>query len=105
MNALLTVLIVAVIVALAIPYGFVKAVVGVIGFLLLVSFGVRYLKSLATAPPEDEPEDVSAYDLRYVCQMCGLELKVEVAASGKAPRHCMEPMVLLGSERRLRSDT
>jgi hypothetical protein len=104
-NVVLTLLIVAVIVVLAIPYGFFKAIVGVIAFLLLVSFGVRYLKSLATAPQEDEPADVSDYDLRYVCQMCGLELKVEVAASNKAPRHCMEPMVLLGSERRLRSDT
>lgn len=98
MNALITVAIVAVTVALAIPFGVFKAVVGVLVFLLLVGFGVRYLKSLATAPPAGELEDVSDYELRYVCQMCGLELKIEVASSDKAPRHCMEPMVLVGSE-------
>jgi hypothetical protein len=27
--------------------------------------------------------------------MCGLELKVEIAAKDRAPSHCMEPMVLV----------
>ena len=39
--------------------------------------------------------DVAKYELRYVCTMCGLELKVEKAARDKAPTHCMEPMVLV----------
>jgi hypothetical protein len=94
-NAFFTLAILAVTATLSYFYGPVKAIVGVVVFLLLVAFGVRYLKSLATPPPADDPEDVSDYDLRYVCQMCGLELKVEMASSEKAPRHCMEPMVLV----------
>jgi hypothetical protein len=95
-NAFFTLAILATVATLTYFYGPFKAIVGVLVFLLLVAFSVRYLKSLATPPPADDPEDVSEYDLRYVCQMCGLELKVEVASSDKAPRHCMEPMVLVG---------
>jgi hypothetical protein len=50
---------------------------------------------MVSIPPEPELADVSDYGLRYVCTMCGLELKVEKAAHDKPPSHCMEPMTLV----------
>ena len=76
-------------------FGFVRAVIAAVVFLLLFSFALRQVRSLANAPPEPEVADVSEYGLRYVCSMCGLELKVEVAARDKPPTHCMEPMKLV----------
>ena len=75
--------------------GFLRAVIAAIVFFLLFSFALRQVRSLASAPPDPEVADVSEYGLRYVCTMCGLELKVEVAARDKAPTHCMEPMKLV----------
>ena len=42
-----------------------------------------------------EPEDVTTSDLAYVCPVCGLELKVEVATTDRAPTHCREKMELV----------
>ena len=76
-------------------FGYVRAALAIGAFLLLLSMGLRQIRSLANAPPEPEIADVGEYGLRYVCTMCGLELKVEVAARDKAPTHCMEPMKLV----------
>lgn len=90
-------LVVATIVLVAIGelFGYIRAALAIGGFLLLLSMGLRQIRSLANAPPEPELADVGDYGLRYVCTMCGLELKVEVAARDKAPTHCMEPMKLV----------
>jgi hypothetical protein len=86
---------VAVVVLLGERYGYIRGVVGVAMFLGILFFGARYIRQLGMAPPEPEISDVSDYGLKYVCTMCGLELKVEKAARDKAPTHCMEPMVLV----------
>lgn len=86
---------VAVVVGLGEAFGYVRAGLAIVAFLLLFSMGLRQIRSLANSPPEPEVTDVSDYGLRYVCTMCGLELKVEVAARDKAPTHCMEPMKLV----------
>lgn len=78
-------------------YGYWRAAVAVAAFLLIARFGIRWIRSAVTSPPEPEIADVSGYGLRYVCTMCGLELKVEIAAKDRAPSHCMEPMVLVRS--------
>lgn len=83
------------IVAFGLPFGFVRAGIAVSMFFVIFVFGTRYLRSVVTAPPEPEIADVSELGLKYVCTMCGLELKVEKAARDKAPTHCMEPMVLV----------
>jgi hypothetical protein len=77
------------------PYGVVRTLIAMAMGLVLLVFGVRYIGSVVSSPPEPEIADVSDYGLRYVCTMCGLELKVEVAAKDRAPTHCMEPMVLV----------
>ena len=77
------------------PYGVIRTLLALGMGLLILAFGVKYVHSVIAAPPEPELADVSDYGLRYVCTMCGLELKVEVAAKDRAPTHCMEPMVLV----------
>jgi hypothetical protein len=83
-------------IVLGFSYGFLRAAVAVAMFAAILVFGLRYLRSIVYAPPpEPEIADVSEYGLHYVCTMCGLELKVELAARDRAPTHCMEPMVLV----------
>jgi hypothetical protein len=82
---------------LGLSYGFLRAVVGIAMFAVILLSGWSYWRNVRLAPPEPDVADVSDYGLRYVCTMCGLELKVEVAARDKAPRHCMEEMVLVRS--------
>jgi hypothetical protein len=76
-------------------FGYMRAVIAVAVFWILLSFGLRQLRGIANSPPDPEVTDVSEYGLKYVCSMCGLELRVEVAARDKAPTHCMEPMKLI----------
>lgn len=83
------------IVALGPIFGFLRTAIAVVMFSVLAYFGVRQVTSMMTNVPDPEPTDVSDYGLKYVCEMCGLELKVEVAAKEKAPTHCMEPMKLV----------
>lgn len=60
-------------------------------------FGIGYFRQLAHAPPADqEPMHVDpSLRLTYVCEICGMELAVIVAAKERAPRHCSEAMVLI----------
>jgi hypothetical protein len=82
-------------IVLGLQFGFVRAAIGVLIFLGLATFGIRQVRSMVSIPPEPDVTDVSEYGLKYVCEMCGLELKVEVAAKDRAPTHCMEPMKLI----------
>jgi hypothetical protein len=82
--------------ALGLFYGFVRAFIAVALGAVIVWIGGRYLQSVIAAPKEPEVTDVADFDLRYVCTMCGLELKVEKVAKDRAPTHCMEKMVLVG---------
>jgi hypothetical protein len=76
-------------------YGYLRAAVGMVMFVALAYAGIRWVLSAVSMRPDPEPTDVSDLGLKYVCRMCGLELKVEVAAKDAAPRHCMEPMELV----------
>ena len=81
--------------ALAPFYGLGRSLIAMAIGAAIVWIGGRYLQSIVAAPADPEVADVSRYDLRYVCTMCGLELKVETAAKDRPPTHCMEPMVLI----------
>lgn len=78
-------------------YGWLRAAIAAILFVAIFVFGSRYFFAILQAPPEPELADVSPYDLKYVCSMCGLQLKVEVAAKDRPPTHCGEPMQLVSS--------
>ena len=94
-RALVAAAAVGVFVVLGMEYGYVRAIVAVAMGAVILVVGVRYTTSVVAVPPEPEVEDVAEYGLKYVCRMCGLELKVEVAAHDRAPRHCGEAMELV----------
>lgn len=95
MGYLIFAVVIATFYALGEAFGYVRAGVAVAVFFLMARFGIRWMRSAVTSQPEPEVTDVSEYGLKYVCTMCGLELKIEVAAKDRAPSHCMEPMVLV----------
>jgi hypothetical protein len=76
-------------------YGYLRAAVGVAMFCAIALFGIRFVRQMVVVPPEPQPEDVSGYGLKYVCDVCGLELIVEKASKDPAPRHCGEAMHLV----------
>jgi hypothetical protein len=90
-----TLLVVLLAIALGRYFGYLRAAVALAMGAAILYVGVSYFRSAGEAPPDPEVEDVSDTSLRYVCTMCGLELKVEVAASDRAPSHCREKMVLV----------
>jgi hypothetical protein len=75
-------------------YGYARAIVALVMFGLILTWGGRKLFKISQSPPDPELTDVKEYGLRYVCSVCGLELRVEVAARDKAPTHCGEAMIL-----------
>lgn len=81
-------------VGLGTMFGFLRAALGIAMFVIIAVLGVRQMRSMVAAPPDPEIAEVSSFGLTYVCSMCGLRLKVEVAARDKPPSHCMEPMIL-----------
>lgn len=81
-------------------YGYVRAVLGVAMFTAIALVGGRFVRQMVIAPPEPEATDVSGYGLKYICEICGLELRVERAAKDSAPRHCTEAMTLVTEEGR-----
>ena len=86
---------VALAVCLGIAFGYVRALVGFVIAAAILWLGVSYFRAAGEVPPEPETADVSSSELKYVCSMCGLELKVEVATTDRPPTHCREPMVLV----------
>jgi hypothetical protein len=63
-----------------------------IGVVLMVV--VRRSMRALVSPPAPSPEQIDATqaDVVYECPLCGTRLRLEVASTGKAPRHCGEPM-------------
>ena len=78
-------------------YGLLRSAIGVALFVAVLAFGFKYWRDVGLIPPEPEAEDVSDYGLKYVCTVCGLELKIERASQDKAPTHCGEKMELVRS--------
>jgi hypothetical protein len=95
----LLIALVAIVAVLGTSFGYLRAVIGVMMFAGIAYVGLRWIAAAVESPPEPELFDVGDYGLKYVCTMCGLELKVEVAAKDKPPTHCMEPMVLVRAEK------
>ena len=85
-------------VALLTPsYGLLRSAIGVALFAAILAFGYKYWRDVGLIPPEPDAEDVSDYGLKYVCTVCGLELKIERASKDKPPTHCGEKMELVRS--------
>jgi NhaP-type Na+/H+ or K+/H+ antiporter len=71
----------------------IRALVGLTVGVVLTVFVRRMLGALGAAPPA-APQTVEAgsADIVYECAQCGTRLRLEVASTGKAPKHCGEEM-------------
>ena len=70
----------------------------VVIFFVLWRVGVGMLRSMSEPlPPPPPPGEMRRVSVRYRCSVCGLELKMTLAAEEEPdpPRHCMEEMDLL----------
>lgn len=73
-------------------FGYWRATIAFLVAAPILALGIGYFRSAGDSAPEPEPEAIAAADMRYVCSVCGLELKVIVATNGRAPTHCREYM-------------
>ncbi len=70
----------------------------VVLFFVLWRVGVGLLRSMTQPLPQPPPAgEMRKVDVRYRCSVCGLELKMTLAAEEdpEPPRHCQEEMDLL----------
>ncbi|MFZ1491547.1 MAG: hypothetical protein WAS51_16540 [Ilumatobacteraceae bacterium] len=70
----------------------------VVLFFVLWRVGVGLLRSMTQPLPQPPPAgEMRKVDVRYRCSVCGLELKMTLAAEEdpEPPRHCQEDMDLL----------
>lgn len=76
----------------------VRALAGLAIGLVLVMVVRRMLGALvAPPPPPAERVDARPADVVYECPVCGTRVRLEVAVTAKAPKHCGEEMeTLLG---------
>lgn len=72
-----------------------------IGLLLMVGLwrmGMTMLNALSAPPiPEPEPGEMRKVNVKYRCDVCGVELKLTMApdADPPPPKHCLEEMTLV----------
>ncbi len=76
-------------------FGFWRATIAFVVAAPILAVGIGYFRSAGQSAPDVEPEVVEESDQRYVCSVCGLELKVMVATNDRAPTHCREQMELV----------
>lgn len=71
----------------------VRAATG-LAFGVLIALVVRRVLGALTEPPPPSPPvvDARSTEVVYECQVCGTRLRLELAATAKAPRHCGEEM-------------
>jgi hypothetical protein len=79
-------------VPLSMQFGFLRTAIALLLALVTLWLGFSYFRAAVEVPAEAEPAQASG-DLKYVCKVCGLELRVEIATTDRAPTHCREPMV------------
>ena len=70
-------------------------------FLIAVAIGVaiwliaiRVIRMLAEPPPDVDPDDIVATDIKYRCSICGTEVTMTAVSTSEAaaPKHCREEM-------------
>ena len=71
----------------------IRASVGLAIGLVFTFFARRMLRALTEPPPPSPPTvEAQSADIVYECPVCGTRVRLEVAATGKAPKHCGEEM-------------
>ncbi len=74
------------------------ALAGLLMLMVIWKVGIGMTRSLTTSLPEPPPEgEMRRVSVRYRCSICGLELRMTLAAEEDPPppRHCMEDMDLV----------
>ncbi|MGE0796537.1 MAG: hypothetical protein AB7H43_08310 [Acidimicrobiia bacterium] len=69
--------------------------------LVALRVGITFLRSFGSPlPPPPPVGELRKVRLRYRCNQCGMELRVDAAAEEDpmAPRHCMDEMDLVARE-------
>ena len=72
--------------------------VGIIAGVMLWKFGIGMLRSFTTPlPPPPPAGEMRRINVRYRCNVCGVEMKMMLAPDEDppAPRHCLEDMVIM----------
>lgn len=59
--------------------------------------GIGMLRSVSHVTPPPEPGELRKVNVRYRCDVCGVELRVTMAPDDDPPppKHCLEDMVLV----------
>ena len=71
----------------------VRGAIGLLIGLVLIVIVRRMLRALAAPPPAPPRQiDARASEVVYTCPVCGTRVRLEVAATAKAPKHCGEEM-------------
>jgi hypothetical protein len=71
---------------------------GVLIGVVMWKVGVGMLRALSQPPaPPPEPGELRKVNVRYRCDVCGVELKLTMAPDDDppAPRHCLEDMTIV----------
>jgi hypothetical protein len=71
----------------------VRGAIGLTVGLILITVVRRSLRALAAPPPAPPRHvDARASEVVYTCPVCGTRVRLEVATTAKAPKHCGEEM-------------
>ena len=73
-------------------------VAGVLLAIVLWRAGMGMLRALSRPPlPPPEPGELRKVNVRYRCEVCGVELKLTMAPDDEPPppKHCLEEMVMV----------
>ena len=79
-----------------------KILVAIAVAIVLLRMGLAVLRTLATPLPEPPPVgELRKVKLQYRCSLCGTEVRMTVATdeSPDPPRHCMDDMELMATEK------
>jgi hypothetical protein len=74
-----------------------KIVISLAAFAIIIRLGVFVLRALATPPPTPDEGELRKVNLKYLCTICGAEVRMTKAGEDlpPPPRHCLEDMQLM----------
>jgi hypothetical protein len=78
---------------------FLKLVIAVVAFVLIMRVGLSILRALARPNEPPAPGEMRKVNLRYRCSICGTEVRMTQANEElpDPPRHCLEDMDLVAT--------
>ena len=71
---------------------------GLVLMVVIWRVGMTILKALSAPPlPPPEPGEMRKVNVRYRCEVCGVELRMTMAPDDDPPppKHCLEEMIIV----------